>query len=303
MTPPRLAVVGPTASGKSAVALAFSVERGDTDIVSVDSMQVYRGMDIGTATPSADEQACVPHHLINLVDVDVEFTVALFQEALITALDGIEVAGRRALLVGGTGLYHRAAIDGLELAGVWPDIRARLVDELAAEGSEALYERLTQIDPDAAARIDASNGRRIVRALEVWEGSGRRFSSFGPGLDRYPATDVVQVGLRWDRAVLAERIERRVHAMVALGLVAEAERVLAMSPSRTARAALGYAEMFAYLEGEYSLDEAVAAIVANTRRFAVRQDRWFRRDPRIRWVDVHDDPVAEVLPVLRGVWG
>ena len=303
MTPPRLAVVGSTASGKSAVALAFAVERGDTDIVSVDSMQVYRGMDIGTATPSADEQACVPHHLINLVDVDVEFTVALFQDALVTALDGIEVAGRRALLVGGTGLYHRAAIDGLELAGVWPDIRARLVDELAAEGPEVLYERLARIDPEAAARIDASNGRRLVRALEVWEGSGRRFSSFGPGLDRYPATDVVQVGLRWDRAVLAERIERRVHAMVASGLVAEAERVLAMSPSRTARAALGYAEMFAHLEGEYSLDETVAAIVANTRRFAVRQDRWFRRDPRIRWVDVHDDPVAEVLPVLRGVWG
>jgi len=303
VTPPRLAVVGSTASGKSAVALAFAVERGDTDIVSVDSMQVYRGMDIGTATPSADEQACVPHHLINLVDVDVEFTVALFQDALVTALDGIEVAGRRALLVGGTGLYHRAAVDGLELAGVWPDIRARLVDELAAEGSEVLYERLARIDPEAAARIDASNGRRLVRALEVWEGSGRLFSSFGPGLDRYPATDVVQVGLRWDRAVLAKRIERRVHAMVASGLVAEAERVLAMSPSRTARAALGYAEMFAHLEGEYSLDETVAAIVANTRRFAVRQDRWFRRDPRIRWVDVHDDPVAEVLPVLRGVWG
>ena len=303
MTPPRLAVVGSTASGKSAVALAFAVERGDTDIVSVDSMQVYRGMDIGTATPSADDQACVPHHLINLVDVDVEFTVALFQDALITALDDIEGAGHRALLVGGTGLYHRAAVDGLELAGVWPDIRARLTDELAAEGSEVLYARVVQIDPEAAARMDASNGRRIVRALEVWEGSGRLFSSFGPGLDRYPATDVVQVGLRWDRAVLAERIERRVHAMVASGLVAEAERVLAMNPSRTARAALGYAEMFAYLEGEYSLDESVAAIVANTRRFAVRQDRWFRRDPRIRWVDVHDDPVAEVLPVLRGVWG
>lgn len=302
MSPPRLAVVGPTASGKSAVAHALAVEAGDIDIVSVDSMQVYRGMDIGTATPTAAERAAVPHHLIDIVDVDTEFTVAMFQEFLGGALEAVCAAGRRAVLVGGTGLYHRAAVDGLELAGSWPAIRERLESELASVGATALYERLRDVDPDAAERIDPANGRRIVRALEVGEGSGRRFSSFGQGLDRYPPTDVVQVGLRWERDVLAQRIEARVHTMFDMGLLDEAAAVLERGPSRTASAALGYAELFDHLRGACSLDEALHAIVANTRRFAVRQERWFRRDPRIRWVDVHDDPVAEVLPVLRAAW-
>lgn len=295
--PRRIAVVGPTASGKSSVAMAVAEQLGDIDLISVDSMQVYRGMDIGTAKPSADEQVRVPHHLLDVVDPDTEFTVALFQTEFQAALGDIAAHGRRAILVGGTGLYHRAAIDDLDLPGEWPDARAKLAEEVSRVGPVALHARLAHIDPVAADKIEPTNERRIVRALEVCEGSGRPFSSFGPGLDTYPATEVTQVGLRWDRAVLAGRIEARVHDMFTSGLVAEVERIAAAGGfSRTAGQALGYKEVLAHLEGRLTLDEATELIVTRTRQFAVRQERWFRRDPRVVWVDVESDPVAEVVP-------
>lgn len=276
-------------------------QRDDVDIVSVDSMQVYRSMDIGTAKPTAEEQRAVPHHLIDLVDVDVEFTVSTFAEILDDVLATMASVGRSALLVGGTGLYLRAAIDGLDLAGVWPEIRQRLEDEASALGARALYERLMMLDPEAAGRMEPDNSRRIVRALEVIEGSGRRFSSFGGGLDRYPEGAVPQVGLRWDRNVLAGRIGVRVQSMMEQGFLDEVERVLAVGPSRTARQALGYRELIDHLEGRCSLDEAVDLMIRRTRQFSVRQERWFRRDPRITWVDITEDPVAEAGPIVASL--
>lgn len=294
----RVAVVGPTASGKSSVALAAATELGDVELVSVDSMQVYRGMDIGTAKASTSDRAAIRHHLIDLVDPGADFAVAEFQRAYRDVMADIATRHGRAILVGGTGLYHRAVIDDLELPGEWPGVRARLLEEVADRGATALHARLTELDPVAASRMEPTNERRIVRALEVCEGSGRPFSSFGPGLDAYPPTPIVQIGLRWDRSVLADRIETRVHRMMADGLLAEVEALAGRGLSRTARQALGYKELLAHLGAECSLDAAVDQIVVRTRQFAVRQLRWFGRDPRVHWVDVEHDPVAEATPTV-----
>ena len=196
----------------------------------------------------------------------------------------------------------RAAIDDLDLPGEWPAIRAGLLAEAELLGPAALHARLTTIDPAAAAKIEPGNTRRIIRALEVCEGSGRPFSSYGPGLDVYPSTPIVQIGLRWHRDVLAARIEQRVHALIDAGLVDEVTALRASGMSRTARQALGYKELLAHLEGHDSLDAAVAQIVVRTRQFAVRQLRWFQRDPRVRWVDVVDDPVTESAPIVAAAF-
>jgi tRNA dimethylallyltransferase len=243
----------------------------------------------------------VPHHGIDLVDPHLDFTVAEFSAAARDAIEGIECRGHRPLLVAGTGLYLRAITDPMEMPGVWPELRAQLEARLESDGAEVLHAELVALDPVAASRIEPGNGRRTVRALEVCVGSGRPFSSFGPGLDTYAPTRFVQIGLRWPRDVLARRIEQRVHQMMAAGLVAEVAALLARPQglSRTARQALGYKELIEHLDGQVSLDRAVATIILRTRQFAVRQERWFRRDPRIQWVDIHDDPVAEVVPVVR----
>jgi tRNA dimethylallyltransferase len=282
--------------------MAVAEQLGDVELVSIDSMQVYRGMDIGTAKPSPAERARVPHHLLDLVEPTQDFSVAEFQRAYRAAIDDIAARNKRALLVGGTGLYHRAVIDGLDLPGEWPALRAGLLAEAELLGPAALHARLTAIDPAAAARIEPGNTRRIVRALEVCEGTGRPFSSYGPGLDVYPPTPIVQIGLRWDREVLAARIEQRVQAMVDAGLVDEVSSLRATGMSRTASQALGYKELLDHLEGGQSLDAAVARIVVRTRQFAVRQLRWFQRDPRVRWVDVVDDPVAESAPIVAAAF-
>ncbi|HUG00200.1 MAG TPA: tRNA (adenosine(37)-N6)-dimethylallyltransferase MiaA [Ilumatobacter sp.] len=297
-TVPQVAVVGPTASGKSAVAMAVAHARTDVELVSVDSMQVYRRMDIGTAKPSRDDRAAVRHHLIDLVEPTDEFTVAEFQRAFASAVSDIATRGGAALLVGGTGLYHRAAIDRLDLPGEWPELRLRLQAEAAQLGPAALHRRLASIDPAAADKIEPANDRRIIRALEVCEGSGRRFSSFGPGLHAYPPSDVMQIGLLWPREVLSERVMQRVHAMLESGLLDEVRSLQASGFSKTAAQALGYKELLAYERGEVSYDEAVENIVVRTRQFAVRQIRWFRRDPRVRWIEIEHDPVAEVAPVV-----
>lgn len=297
-----MAVLGPTASGKSAVAMAVATsERGRSagvELVSVDAMQVYRGMDIGTAKPTVDERASVPHHLIDVVDVSESFTVARFQRECAAAVSDIESRGGAVVFVGGTGLYLRAVVDELDIPGRWPEVRERLEAELAEFGPERLHARLVGLDPAASTKMEPSNGRRIVRALEVCEGSGRAFSSFGPGVDTYPDSPVRQVAIAWNRAVLASRIEGRVHQMVERGLVGEVAALLDRSPSRTAMQALGYKEIVDHLEGRVSLDQAVADTIRRTRQFAVRQERWFRRDPRVRWVPVESDPVTEVAPVV-----
>jgi tRNA dimethylallyltransferase len=297
--PQRVAVVGPTASGKSALALTVAEQLGDVELVSVDSMQVYRRMDVGTAKPTADERLRVPHHLLDLLEPSEEFTVAEFQRAYGEALADIGGRGHRVLLVGGTGLYHRAVVDDLDLPGRFPGVVRRLVDELDRTGPEEMHARLAALDPAAAARMEPTNGRRILRALEVIEGSGRPFSSYGPGLDAYPPSDVVQIGLRWERGKLAERIAQRVHAMIDDGLVAEVESILADGGfSRSAGQALGYKEIVAHLRGEIGLDQAIEQVIVRTRQFAVRQVRWFQRDPRVVWIDVESDPVVEAVPTL-----
>ena len=299
--PKRLAVVGVTASGKSAVALEIARQRPDIELVSVDSMQVYRGMDIGTAKPTPAERQAVPHHLLDVVDPGQEFSVARFQAEVARVVAEIEGRGRRAVLVGGTGLYLRAVVDDLDVPGQWPDVRAALD---ADEDTVALHSRLAALDPVAAARMEPTNRRRVVRALEVTVGSGRPFSSFGPGLDAYPPATTFQAGLAVPREVLSTRIEQRFRAMVDAGLADEVARLQRDHPegfSRTAAQALGYAEMAAHLDGSLTLEDAVTAAVRRTRALAVRQERWFRRDPRIRWYDGTANAVALAAAVL-GDW-
>ncbi|MFM8713188.1 MAG: tRNA (adenosine(37)-N6)-dimethylallyltransferase MiaA [Actinomycetota bacterium] len=291
----QVAIVAPTASGKSDVAMAVAQETG-AHIVAVDAMQVYRGMDIGTAKPTAADQAAVPHHCLDLVNPDERFTVAEFKSHATAAREQINKAGADALFVAGTGLYLTAVIDDLQLPGEWPEVRATLQAESSVD---VLYARLHHLDPLAASRMDKSNRRRIERALEVCIGSGKPFSSFGPGTGAYPPSDVVQVGIFWPRETLSSRIEQRVHAMLAAGLLDEVRSLAArFALSREARQALGYKELLDHLDGTMSLDAAVAQIVLHTRQFAVRQERWFRRDPRIDWVTVQADPVAEVAPIV-----
>lgn len=300
MTGPAVAVVGATASGKSTVALAAALEVPGTELVSVDAMQVYRGMDIGTATPTVDEQALVRHHLIDLVEPSEDYTVARFQRDLRAARADIRARGGRALLVGGTGLYLTAAIDDLDVPGQYPEVRAELDEQPTAE----LYERLAALDPLASTRMEPTNRRRVVRALEVTLGSGRPFSSFGPGVSAFPPSDVVQIGLRWDRDVLTARIRRRVDAMIEAGWLDEVRRLVDARMSRTARQALGYRDLIDHLEGRVGFADAVERIAVSTRQFAVRQLRWFGRDPRIRWVDVTADEreaVPHVVAALREI--
>lgn len=303
MTPPRarhLALVGATASGKSALALAVARRRPDVELVSVDSMGVYRGMDIGTAKPTPAERAEVPHHLLDVADPDEDFSVARFQAAARVAVAAIEARGHRALLVGGTGLYVRAVVDDLDLPGQYPDVRASVEAE---PDTVALHRRLFGVDPVAAGRMEPTNRRRVVRALEVTTGSGRRFSSFGPGLDAYPPVPIAQLGLRMPPEELDRRIGARLAAMLDAGFLDEVRGLAARSKglSRTARQALGYRELLAHVAGECSLEAAVEATLVRSRRFARRQLRWFRRDPRIAWRDVGDNPLALVGDLL-GDW-
>jgi tRNA dimethylallyltransferase len=292
---PPVALLGPTASGKSDVAMAAAGAVTAVEIVVIDAMQVYRGMDIGTAKPTAADRAAVIHHCLDLADPNDEMLVTEFRRSYDAAIASIDARPpARALLVAGTGLYLTAAVDRLELPGTWPEIRAKLESE---PDTAALYVRLSSLDPTAAGKTDSANRRRVIRALEVSIGSGQPFSSFGPGVGAFPPTDIVQIGIRWPRPALAERVERRVHVMMAAGLLDEVAHLATHGLSPTARQALGYKELLDHLDGLVDLDQAVEAIIARTRRFATRQERWFRRDPRVRWIDIDDaaaDPLAEV---------
>jgi tRNA dimethylallyltransferase len=297
--PPRhLVLVGPTASGKSPLALEVARRLGDVELVSADSMQVYRGMDIGTAKATAAERSEIPHHLIDVAGPDEDFSVARFQALAADAVAAIEARGRRALVVGGTGLYVQAAVDGLALPGEWPEVRAGLEGRPASE----LHRRLADADPLAASRIEPGNTRRLTRALEVTIGSGRPFSSFGPGLGAYPSTARFRLAGVWlPRPVLGERIEARYRAQLDAGFLDEVRRLSAAGMSRTARQALGYRELLDHLAGACPIAEAVDAAVRRTREFARRQRAWFRRDPRITWMAAPRNPV-ELLPALLGDW-
>jgi tRNA dimethylallyltransferase len=295
VTPPVVAVVGPTASGKSVLAVRVALAVAG-EVVNADAFQLYRGMDVGTAKPTVTERRDVPHHLFDLLDVTQEASVAEYQRAAVAVLDDIAVRGRHAVLAGGSGLYVRAVLDGLEIPPTDPAVRARLEAELAVVGAPALHARLAGRDPAAAAAILPTNGRRVVRALEVGELTGRPFRATMPaGAYARPA---VQVGLDVPREVLDQRIAARVDRMWHDGLVDEVRRLdtQGLSRGRTAARALGYEQVLRVLSGELTDDEARAQTVAATRRYARRQESWFRRDPRVTWLR-HDDPdlVAKVV--------
>ncbi len=299
---PPLALVGTTASGKSSLALALARERPEAELVSVDSMQVYRGMDIGTAKPTPAERADVLHHGLDLVDPSEEWTVAEFRDAVVEAVKAIDARGGRALLVGGTGLYLQTVVDDLEMPGRYPDVRAGLEAE---PDTAALHARLSELDPVGAARMEPTNRRRVVRALEVTLGSGRPFSSFGPGVGAYPPTTFRLVGVRLPRDVVDARIADRYRAQIDDDFLDEVRRIWddPRGVSRSASQALGYKELAEHLAGRCTLDEALAEAIRRTRRFARRQERWFRRDPRITWIDppAPNEPLS-ALGALLDMW-
>jgi tRNA dimethylallyltransferase len=281
---PIVAVVGPTAVGKSDLAVALA-ERLGGEVVNTDSMQLYRGMDVGTAKLSEVERRGVPHHLLDVLDVRETASVAEFQRWARETVADCRARAVVPVLVGGSALYTRAVIDRFEFPGTDPQVRARYEQELAEVGAEALHGRLVTSDPVAAERIIPTNGRRIVRALEVIELTGRPFTASLPQLE-YADPATLQIGLDCPRELLDERIELRVQQMWQSGLVAEVRRLEAVGlrDGLTAGRALGYQQVLAFLAGECSEEEAHAATVRGTRRFARRQDSWFRKDPRIQWL-------------------
>ena len=294
-----VAVVGATASGKSALALDLA-ERLGGEIVNTDSMQVYRGMDIGTAKLPVHARRGITHHLLDLLEVTEPATVAQFQG---WAREVVEDCRRREVtpvLVGGSALYTRAIIDEFEFPGTDPDVRARLEGELAQVGAAAMYARLVEVDPAAASRMLPQNGRRVVRALEVIEITGEPWTPSLPE-PRYHYDGAVQIGVDIDRPTLDRRIEQRVQEMWDGGFVEEVRGLEArgLRDGRTAYRALGYQQVVAFLDGEITLEAAREQTVNRTRRFARRQDGWFRKDARIAWVS-HDDPerVARALAAI-----
>jgi tRNA dimethylallyltransferase len=304
-TPRPIALVGPTATGKSDLALdlAEALARRGTgaEVVNADAMQLYRGMDVGTAKLPIEQRRGVPHHLLDVLDVTATATVAAYQRDARAAVDAVRARGRVPLVVGGSGLYVQAVLDDLAFPGTDPGLRARLDDELAAVGPAAMHARLAARDPAAARGILASNGRRIVRALEVVELTGRPFAASlpRPGAPRH---DTLLVGLDRDTTVLDDRIAARVDGMLAAGLVDEV-RVLAERGLRegvTASRAVGYREVLSHLDGAIDLDEARRRTVAATRRLVRRQRSWFRRDHRVVWLDAADPGLVATVLGLRG---
>lgn len=298
--PPVVAVVGPTAAGKSGLAVEIALALGG-EVVGGDSMQVYRGMDIGTAKLTVPERRGVPHHVLDVLDVAEPSTVAEFQHSARTAVDDCLRRGVTPVLVGGSALYVRAVLDRFEFPGTEPAVRARLEQELASTSSQALHDRLAALDPAAAATILPSNGRRLVRALEVVETTGRPFQARLPA-HTYALDRVVQVGIDIPRDALDARIEQRVRRMWDAGFVDEVRllRSAGLEEGRTASRALGYRQVLAYLAGQVTERQAYDETVARTRRFARRQDSWFRRDPRITWLP-YDAPdlVARAVDAVR----
>lgn len=283
-SPPVVAIVGPTAAGKSAVARQLA-QRCDAEIVAVDAFTIYRGMDIGTATPTPDEMAAVPHHLVNELEPEQECSAQWFQAQARQAIAQVHARGRTAVLVGGSGLYFRAVIDPLEFpptdATVRRDVAARYPDARAAHAA------LRRVDAAAAAQMDPGNHRRAIRALEVFTLTGRRFSDWRRCWDSYDAiyANLQVIGVDVAQDVLWQCIETRVDAMLMHGLLDEAAALRGRRLSRTAAAAIGYAEMWAHLAGELTLEQARERTIVRTRRYGARQQRWFDRDPRVRWTD------------------
>jgi len=292
-----IAVVGATATGKSDLAIELALAAGG-EVVNADSMQLYRGMDIGTAKLSLDERRGVPHHLLDVWDVTKPASVAEYAGLAQETIDDIERRGRTPVLVGGSGLYIRAALGDLDFPGTDAGVRERLEAELASAGPGPMHARLTERDPAAAAAILPSNGRRIVRALEVIEITGRPFSATMPSYEQ--GRPAVQIGIAMPRPELDRRIDARVDRMWELGLADEVRALEAegLRGSRTASRALGYQQLLRHTSGEWTLEEARQETARGTRRFARRQESWFRRDPRVSWVPAGGDARARALDNL-----
>ena len=294
-----LCLLGPTAVGKTEIAIQLA-QRLNAEIVSVDSRQIYRQMDIGTAKPTREERQAARHHLIDCVDISEPFSVADYQSLADTAIADIRNRDKRVLLVGGAGLYFRAIVDGLfEGPGADPALRKRLEGEVAQFGVDALHDRLRVCDPESADRIHPNNIVRVIRALEVYELTGTPMSElqqqWHPEKQRYP---FIAFGITMPRALLYRRIEQRVDVMLANGLIAEVESLLAAGYARDSVAlqSFGYRELIAYLDGDCTYLEAISQLKQNTRRFAKRQLTWFRKDTRLQWID--REPTPDVLSYI-----
>ncbi len=292
-----LAIVGPTAVGKSELALQLA-KKINGEIVSADSMQIYKGMDIGTSKPSPETQKIIPHHLIDVITPDKNFSVALYQKLARECFQAITSRGHLPILVGGSGLYIRGALDDLDFPKGELDstLRKKLEKKAKRKGGKALHQELEKLDPKAAELIPANNVRRVIRALEVIYTSGELFSNHRQGWKRrkfvYPT---LMIGLKLPRQLLYKKIENRVDEMVEKGLIKEVEKLkknyrLALTP----RQAIGYKELLAYLEGEMTLEGAVDLIKKRTRHFAKRQMSWFKSDPRIKWFDLSEQTLEQV---------
>lgn len=300
LVPPIVSVVGATASGKTSLSLGLA-EALRGEIINSDAMQFYRGMDIGTAKVPEAQRRGIPHHMLDLLDITEPASVGEFQARALAVIAEVRGRGRVPILVGGSGLYNRALLDRFDFPATDAGVRARLEAALEAEGSAALHWRLAHLDPAAAEVIKPENARRIVRALEVIELTGEPFSARLPE-QTYADPRTLQIGIDIDRQTLAERIARRVEAMFDAGLIEEVRGLLAagLEQSRTARMAIGYREAVSVLRGEMTEAEARERTASSTRRFARRQDAWFRKDPRVVWVR-YDDPdrVGKALAAVR----
>ncbi len=299
MTSKLLCLLGPTAVGKTEIAIQLA-QHLNAEIISVDSRQIYRQMNIGTAKPTSEEQQAARHHLIDCVDISQPFSVADYQALVDAAITDIQSRGKQVLLVGGAGLYFRAVVDGLfEGPGADHVLRAQLKQEAAEHGVNVLHDRLRACDSESADRIHPNNKVRVIRALEVYELTGTPMSElqqqWHPEKQRYP---FIAFCLTMPRALLYHRIEQRVDVMLANGLIAEVESLLAAGYSRDTIAlqSFGYKELIAYLDGECTYMEAISQLKQNTRRFAKRQLTWFRKDTRIEWIDRESTP--DIVPYL-----
>ncbi len=285
MSAPLIIICGPTATGKSDLALEVA-EKFNGEVINADSMQLYRGMDIGTAKLTVEERRSIPHHLLDILTVDQDASVAQYQGLARAAVDEIRERGKSAIIVGGTGLYIKSIIDEMNFPETDPALRKRLEDEAELLGTAELYSRLRVLDPEAAAAIEPANTRRIIRALEVIEVTGEPYSANLPSDTslRYP--DALHFGLAMERANLAPRIEARVHRMFEQGLVDEVRNLIdqGLLEGTTAQRAIGYAQVISFINGEISLEQAIEETIIATRQYVRRQETWFKRDQRIQWI-------------------
>jgi tRNA dimethylallyltransferase len=296
MSAPLIIICGATATGKSSLAIKVALEIG-AEIINADSMQLYRGMDIGTAKVSLEERQGVPHHLLDILDVSQTASVATYQEMARLKISEIWGRGNPAIIVGGTGLYIKSIIDEMNFPDTDPAIRARLESDAESLGAAALFARLKEVDPEAAATIDSANTRRVIRALEVIEATGKPYSANLPEdvSNRYP--DAIHIGLEVSREALAPRIQSRVDKMWELGFVSEVKKLLGQGllKGATAQKAIGYSQIISLLNGEIAEAEARESTVTATRQYVRRQETWFKRDSRITWLTEDQPHLQKVL--------